>query len=171
MTQVLQSVEKLYQSPVPFDGFQNFPQVAAALNDYRVALHTTVRYNNHSASYKTTVEYLAKVLVNASRGELVNITKHSSTSLGVHLCHRGVCCLALTEQRSDWPAEASLESQGSWEVLPHRHQSQGGPHTIEQESPADNQEVHSRKRQEADHDFRGVERGGECPDSRRAVAA
>ena len=75
--QTLDTVERLYQTPIPSDGFQKFPQVAAALNDYRVSLHATIRYNNHSASQKTAVEYLAKVRVNASRGELVNITKHS----------------------------------------------------------------------------------------------
>ena len=68
VSQVLETIEKLYQAPVPSDGFHKFPQVAAALNDYRVALHTTVRHNNHSASNKTAVEHLAKVRVNSSRG-------------------------------------------------------------------------------------------------------
>ena len=43
VSQVLETVERLYQAPVPSNGFQKFPQVAAALNDYRVSLHATMR--------------------------------------------------------------------------------------------------------------------------------
>ena len=59
--QVLDAVEKLYQEPPPSNGFQKFPQVAAALSDYMVFLRGTISYNNHTSSNRSAVEYLAKV--------------------------------------------------------------------------------------------------------------